>query len=564
LKKNQSSHISGEFRQQNLAHIDFLTFSNHLLKIEGFISIFDEDIKAGEIIILLNDEQFAAKRIPRDLNTLPLGNTILSAEGFVGEIAIEKNMSGGTIQIGCQINNKFHVIQNISFGMFAPLGTESKYLYWFKDGCKFTTNGKSIKIKKCNMIGHFSLELRCWFALILKRDIWSKLALGARFLYFVMKPFSRKNIWLISDRINKADDNGEAFFRYVSQKKDKHIQFYFAIKKKSPDFSRLKQYGKVINFHGMRHLCFILLGGTTVSSHRDYTYTNPFGKARYYIKDLLQNTKYVYLRHGVIHNDLSGWLNRYNKNFDIFTTSTKPEYHSIFEYNYYYPENQVRLTGSPRHDLLENNSKKYITIMPTWRKYLVSPLNRDTGIRTPNADFEKSEYFLFYNTLLNDENLIRCAQDFGYTLCFMLHPNMQSSANHFKKHDNVFFFNIDKSYRKIFSESDLIVTDYSSVAFDFAYLRKPLIYCQFDREEFFKGDHVYTKGYFDYERDGFGEVEITLEGTIARITEYMKHNCELKDEYCKRIDSTFAFHDKENCKRVYDVICDLQNKKDKQ
>ena len=53
----------------------------------------------------------------------------------------------------------------------------------------------------------------------------------------------------------------------------------------------------------------------------------------------------------------------------------------------------------------------------------------------------------------------------------------------------------------------------SSVAFDFAYLGKPVIYAQFDKEEFYE-KHDYKAGYFNYERDGFGEVVYDLESTV--------------------------------------------------
>ncbi|MFS0655826.1 CDP-glycerol glycerophosphotransferase family protein [Bacillus sp. 179-C3.3 HS] len=39
--------------------------------------------------------------------------------------------------------------------------------------------------------------------------------------------------------------------------------------------------------------------------------------------------------------------------------------------------------------------------------------------------------------------------------------------------------------REVFAESNLIVTDYSSSSLDFSNMRKPVVYCQFDKEEFF-------------------------------------------------------------------------------
>ena len=79
----------------------------------------------------------------------------------------------------------------------------------------------------------------------------------------------------------------------------------------------------------------------------------------------------------------------------------------------------------------------------------------------------------------------------------------------------------------------------------------PPRFTQFDSEEFFKGEHTYTKGYFDYERDGFGEVEYDLDSTVDRIIEYMENGCRLKDKYRERMDSFFAFDDQNNCRRVF-------------
>ena len=90
--------------------------------------------------------------------------------------------------------------------------------------------------------------------------------------------------------------------------------------------------------------------------------------------------------------------------------------------------------------------------------------------------------------------------------------------------------------------------------FDFAYLRKPILYYQQDAEEFFSGRHVCRKGYFDYEKDGFGEVEYTADALIDRMIEYMKNRCQLKECYRERIERVFRYSDQKNCQRVYDEI----------
>ena len=65
---------------------------------------------------------------------------------------------------------------------------------------------------------------------------------------------------------------------------------------------------------------------------------------------------------------------------------------------------------------------------------------------------------------------------------------------------------------------------------------------------------MYIKGYFDVERNGFGEVVYDLEHTIDLIIEYAKGGCVLKDKYRERIDTFFAFNDQNNCQRVLERI----------
>ena len=53
---------------------------------------------------------------------------------------------------------------------------------------------------------------------------------------------------------------------------------------------------------------------------------------------------------------------------------------------------------------------------------------------------------------------------------------------------------------------------------------------------------------------GFGEIAKSTEGLVNLIMNYVNCNCEMKDKYKKRVDDFFEYHDKNNCKRVYEFI----------
>ena len=96
----------------------------------------------------------------------------------------------------------------------------------------------------------------------------------------------------------------------------------------------------------------------------------------------------------------------------------------------------------------------------------------------------------------------------------------------------------------------LLITDYSSVAFDFAYLKKPVIYYQYSDDYNFD----LSKSYFKYKDMGFGEVVSEEKELVDLIKSYLNTDCLMKDGYKIRVDAFYKFRDKENCKRVYNFL----------
>src|SRR5699024_4732034 len=86
-------------------------------------------------------------------------------------------------------------------------------------------------------------------------------------------------------------------------------------------------------------------------------------------------------------------------------------------------------------------------------------------------------------------------------------------------------------------ESDLLITDYSSVSIDYAYMKKPVFYYQFDKNEF-KTKHL-NNGYFSYENDGFGPVSESLSSLMKELIDSEKNNFEIDDNYIKRSKKFF-------------------------
>lgn len=538
-----------------MTKIEFIHFSEGHLELEGLMVCpncgAEEDIR---ICASLNGSVYECEHVERDCPSISMGEVIAYVKGFRVSLPMKKGQEY-EIGFGCMIAGTYVEKTTLRFGKFSPLQNAIWSSYFAEKPYILTYRKNHLYVKPYSLLRHMKREASFMKSLYRLHSTPAKKAIVMRGLYYLRRLLPQKEVWLISDRINLADDNGEALFDYLNTVKPKDIKYYYAISKNSPDYARLKQSGKVIDFLGGKYKWLYLCGAKIVSSQgEDYIY-RPFRNYSYCYADLMQKTRFVFLQHGVIKDDLSRWLKRYNKNIHMFVTTTIPEYASIVNGNYGYGEDVVKMTGLPRHDRLYHDERKYITIMPSWRAYLVGETNTRTGKRVPADQFENSQYCKMYSELLSNEELLAAAERKGYRIRFFPHPNMSECTKLMDIDERVEVMDMEKTaYRDIFAQSDLVVTDYSSVVFDFAYLRKPVLYYQADCEEFFSGNHTYDKGYFEYERDGFGEVAYDSHTLVRLIEEYMDAGCQLKTCYAQRIHDTFPYADQENSRRVYENI----------
>ncbi|EAJ2491024.1 glycosyltransferase [Campylobacter coli] len=359
------------------------------------------------------------------------------------------------------------------------------------------------------------------------------------------KRLPKSNIWLLMDRDYEADDNAEHLYRYIMQNHPEQ-KIVFALRKESSDWERLEKEGfNLVEFGSLEFERIIKKASKVISSHAD----------GYLTRYITSKQQFIFLQHGVIKNDLSRWLN--SKKIDLFITSTKAEYDSIAnDYNHYkFGKKEVVLTGLARHDaLLKNNqcNARQIIIMPTWRANIVG-VALGSSKRELQSDFTQSEYFQKWNLLLNSNILQKLCEKYDYTIVFNPHPNIIPYLKDFNIPSYVKIANHNESLQELFCNSSLMITDYSSVAFEMAYLNKPVIYYQFDHEEFFSS-HTLQKGYFDYEKDGFGPVVENEENLLKQLENLLQNDCNPFGIYKDNIDLTFAFKDGKCCERIYKIL----------
>lgn len=366
--------------------------------------------------------------------------------------------------------------------------------------------------------------------------------------------------WLFMDRDTHADDNAEHLYSYISNKNLNHNIFYI-LKRDSHDWHRLLGEGfNLIEYGSDEHKKAIMQCSKVISSHADYFVTNYLGK------NTLSGKHFIFLQHGITKDDLSNWLNK-KEHIDLFVTATVPEYQSIIsdKTNYKYTTKEVKLTGFPRHDTLLRKSKSFnnekcIVIMPTWRSWLA-------GKRTGNGSnseyfdsFKESNYALSWSNFFSNNRLKALQERYSIKLIMIPHPNIEKYLKELKIPDYIECKPMSSiGIQDILASCSALITDYSSIAFEAAVINKPVIYFQFDEDEFFSGKHTYSKGYFDYRTHGFGPVINNQENLLTYIEELIKKDFKQPQKYKKIIDETFAFRDENNCERTYNAIISINS-----
>lgn len=386
------------------------------------------------------------------------------------------------------------------------------------------------------------LELNIILSVIKSGEKNTFYSIYIRILYYIMYPFwSGKRIWLFVDRPSVADDNAKHLFSYAIKQND-NVKKYYLLDKDSEDFKKMKKLSKnIVALDSLKHKLLYSYAEKFISSQTAKTFSNPFVDLNLKLFSNMPTAERVFLQHGVTIHDVSHWFIKYAYNFVLLVTVSDIEKNSIIYPHTNFGDDVVRTLGFPRYDNLSNDDlKKQILFMPTWRKHIQ---DKET--------FLDSDYYKMINGFLNNSELLDFLDKNGFKLMFKPHFEMMKYFDLIDIPPEVELCE-DVGYQELFNSSMLLITDYSSVFFDFAYLKKPIIYYR-------AGDEYHNKsGYFDFDQMGFGDIINTESELIDKINKYFENSFKMEEKYVKRVDEFFKYTDKNNCKRVYGCLYNIK------
>lgn len=349
--------------------------------------------------------------------------------------------------------------------------------------------------------------------------------------------FKKKDIWLMGERPDTAQDNTYHLFKYIKEK-NKNINAKYVITKDSDDLEGIKKYGDIVWFNSILHSLYLLTCKYTINSYleRSNMYTREYLDIIKYYPEYRHNKK-IFLQHGVIGvSRVNHVLHKNKVDYDLFVVSSEFEkQHIIKEFGY--KEDEVAVTGLARWDNLNNNAEKNkILLMPTWRSWIKS-----------EEELKESEYFNRYLELINNKELHSILEKNNYELTFYPHYQTQKLIEkmEIKVPDCIKLVKQgEKKVQELINENYLLITDYSTVAFDFAYSNKPVIFYQFDYDEFYTKH--YNEGPIDHRKDLFGVRVVGENKEIIKLLKSIEAN-KFNLANAKRYINVYTNH----CEKVY-------------
>ena len=368
------------------------------------------------------------------------------------------------------------------------------------------------------------------------------------------KTLYNMNIWLIQEKHTEARDNGYHLFKYL-RKEHPDINAFFSITNDSVDHSKVDIYGNIIDADSIKHYIYYLAAKESIGSQAYGACPYPafwVDKFRFLCRKDQRN---IYLKHGIVKDKLPS-LAQDKIRCDLFICASKRELEYV-QKELGYDDKTAQLLGLCRYDNLINSkkSKNQILIMPTFRKYLVTKDVEHDATEIEYDVFKESLFYQSYMAILTNEEFLAKIRKNSYRIVFYLHYAFQAYTKLFSELNNDIITIADRhdyDVQQLLIDSSILITDYSSIYFDFAYMKKPEVFFQFDEQEY--RDNHYKQGYFDYRIDGFGPVFTRVDETMNYVIDLIQNGCKMEKKYRDRVDRFFAYNDNCNCERNYKAI----------
>ena len=318
---------------------------------------------------------------------------------------------------------------------------------------------------------------------------------------------------------------------------------YFIITEDSPDYEMIKDFDFVVKKFSFKYYWLVYNANSFISSDAPL-HVNILRSNNKYLRKSLLEKKFIFLQHGVTylkaHDTNSAYRNEKEAEPDYMVADGEKEKEVICEM-LGIPEERIWNTGLPIFDTIEykhinNDSDDIITIMLTWKPY-----------EEHLYDFRESSY---YQSVIEMYDMLSKYIDTD-KIYIIPHPKVLDLLMNTDMKDNVWHGPISEILKK----SKLLITDYSSVAYNTFYQGGGVVFYQPDIRLYERmngklvpnDDEYIGKRAFD-----IGQLEDIIKETIEN------GKIDLTKIRTKQFEENHAsineFSDGKNIDRIYDKL----------
>ena len=209
---------------------------------------------------------------------------------------------------------------------------------------------------------------------------------------------------------------------------------------------------------------------------------------------------------------------------------------------------RVKVTGYPRNDVLISEK---IEDLPIGDKLNKLKVNNSLGIYMPTFREENSK---LADLMENLKGLNSSLKQLNTVLLIKLHYVDLKRYDTTFDLSNIIFLkdeNINSDIYPVLSVTDYLITDYSSVYFDYLLMDKPIIFFPLDIENYLRSDREF---YYDYNKVTPGPKAKDCHELVKYIEESIKNPDKYREER-KQVNKIFnRYIDDQSSKRVYEEI----------
>ncbi|MCP8856248.1 CDP-Glycerol:Poly(Glycerophosphate) glycerophosphotransferase family protein [Latilactobacillus sakei] len=264
-------------------------------------------------------------------------------------------------------------------------------------------------------------------------------------------------------------------------------------------------------------------------------------KAKYWLMDVnfperltpQKNGKFIQLWHGTPLKHIAADLpedNEYraktlkeSKNWDYFISNAISD-NWIYRQAFNLDDSHIIPSGLPRNDFLVAERENTVLKMQL-QEGLKLPQNRLNILYAPTFRDDESQFKL----AIDLEQFEKVLGD-KFNLILRLHPHVAKTFKLSNDYSHVIDASSYPDIQELFLVADMLITDYSSVFFDYSLLNRPILFYAYDFDKFKDNLRGF---YYDYQRFVPGPIVYKRADLLAAIPAVLKQNGQVIEQFAR-------------------------------